>query len=208
MDLSSHLESLEKQLKTLPLVGHQCLAARNGESFLVDLIFVGAIKRSLSLGHGMIAMINTKNMMCARAIVRMQIDTVSRILAYTYVNDPETMAREIIAGKPLNKFKTREGELLRDAFLIDRMALSYPWVREVYKRTSGEVHFSEKQFFASVQATDDETHTVTLAISPFDEKYPEWSWSEVVTCFHKLNEILLEALESYVTSKSSKNDTA
>ena len=92
MSLSSELEDLEVQLKSLPEAGHKALAARDGALFLVDLIIVGAVKRSLSLGHGLIAMVKTKNMTCARAIVRMQIDTVSRLLAYTYVDDPEGMA--------------------------------------------------------------------------------------------------------------------
>ena len=142
-------------------------------------------------------------MTCARAIVRMQIDTVSRLLAYTYVKDPEEMARKVIGGAALNKFKSREGQLLRDTHLIDRMTESHPWVREVYNRTSGEVHFSEKQLFASVQSTNDATRTMTMVISPFDEKYPEWSWSEVVTCLHRLNEILITILEGYAIHKNS-----
>lgn len=202
MSLSSELADLERQLKALPGLGHKALAAREGALFLVDLIIVGAVKRSLSLGHGLIAMVRTKNMTCARAIVRMQIDTVSRLLAYTYVDDPEGMASKIIGGTPLNKFKSRDGCLLRDAYLIDRMTESHFWVREVYNRTSGEIHFSEKQLFASVQSTNDANRTFTMVISPLDEKYPEWSWSEVVTCFQRLNDVLIEILESYVIHKN------
>lgn len=203
MTILSDLEDLEAQLETLPRLGHQALTTRNGATSLVDLIIIGAVKRSLSLGHGLIAMVRTKNMTCARAIVRMQIDTVSRLLAYTYVKDPEEMARKVIGGAALNKFKSREGQLLRDTHLIDRMTESHPWVREVYNRTSGEVHFSEKQLFASVQSTNDATRTMTMVISPFDEKYPEWSWSEVVTCLHRLNEILITILEGYAIHKNS-----
>lgn len=202
MGLSSELEEFETQLGTLLESGHKALSARNGALFLLDLIIVGAVKRSLSLGHGLIAMVKAKNMTCARAIVRMQIDTVSRLLAYTYVDDPEGMASKVIGGEPLNKFRSRAGQPLRDAHLIDEMTKSHPWVREVYNRTSGEVHSSEKQLFASIQSTDDSTRTFRMIISPLDDKYPEWSWSEVVSCFQRLNEILAEVLESYVTHKN------
>lgn len=202
MTLSSEIERLDAQLHALPELGQKALTARNGALFLVDLIIICGVKRSLSLGHGLIAMVKAKNMTCARAIVRMHIDTVSRLLAYTYVANPEEMASKIIGGAPLNKFKSREGQRLRDAYLIDRMTESHPWVREVYDRTSGEIHFSEKQLFASVQSINDETRTMRMVISPFDEKYPEWSWSEVVTCFHRLNEILAEVLEAYVIHKN------
>jgi hypothetical protein len=202
MTLSSELDELEKQLDQLPLMGQKALAARGGALFTLDFVIVGAVKRSLSLGHGLIAMVNAKNMTCARAIVRMQIDTVSRLLAYTYVNDPEEMARQVIGETPISKFKSRDGHPLRDKYLIDKMTESHPWVREVYDRTSGEVHFSEKQFFASVRATNDETRTMTMVISPLDDKYPEWSWAEVVTCFKKLNSILSEILHDYVRHKN------
>lgn len=202
MALSSDIESLEEQLNSLPALDHQALAARNGALFLFYLVIVGAVKRSLSLGHGLIGMVKARNMTCARAIVRMHVDTVSRLLAYTYVEDPERMASKIIGGESMNKFKSRDGRFLRDAYLIDRMTEAHPWVRDVYNRTSGDIHFSENQFLASVKSTNDETRTMKMVISPFDDKYPEWSWSEVVTCFHKLNEILAEVLESYVVHKN------
>lgn len=201
MTLSIHLEELETQLHTLPRLGHEAFIAQDGVMSLVALMMVGAVKRSLSLGHGLIGMVNAKNMTCARALVRMQIDTISRLLAYTYVDDPEQVALKVIGGTALKTFKSKEGKLLFDSYLIDKMTESYPWVREVYTRTSGEVHFSEKQFFASVLLTDDATRTMTLAVSPFDEKYPESSWSEVVLCVHKLNQILIELLDSRIFHK-------
>lgn len=201
MSLSGDLQSLEEQLKALPGSAKNVLTAQNGAMYLVDLIMVGAVKRSLSLGHGLIAMVNATNMTCARAIVRMQIDTVSRLLAYTYVDDPEEVASKVIGGTPLSKFKSRDGHKLRDAYLIDKMTESHSWVREVYERTSGEVHFSEKQLFASILSMDDETRTVQMLIGHLDTKYPEWSWSEVVSCFQRLNKVLLEVIESYAAHK-------
>lgn len=201
MSLSDDLQSLEEQLKALPESAKNVLTAQNGAMYLVDLIMVGAVKRSLSLGHGLIVMVNATNMTCARAIVRMQIDTVSRLLAYTYVDDPEEVARKIIGGTPLSKFKSRDGHRLRDAYLIDKMTESHSWVREVYERTSGEVHFSEKQLFASILSMNDETRTFQIRIGHLDTKYPEWSWSEIVSCFQRLNEVLLEVIEGYAAHK-------
>jgi hypothetical protein len=202
MGLQSSLEKLEKQLGGIPGSAHRALATQHGALYLLDLIIVGATKRSLSLGHGLIAMINTKNMTCARAIVRMQIDTVSRLLAYTYVDDPEAMASKIIGGTPLNTFKARDGQKLRDAYLIDEMTKSHHWVREVYDRTSGEVHFSEQQLLSSIQSLDDTERTFQMLISPLDDKYPEFSWIELTECFYELNEIMIGVIESYVTHKN------
>jgi hypothetical protein len=200
--VNKELEELIEQLHTLPAKCRDALLASDGALFRVDLMIVGATKRSVSLGHGLVAMVKEKNMICARAILRMQIDTVSRLLAYTYVADPEDMARQVIRGTPLHRFKSREGDFLRDAYLISRMTESHSWVREVYRRTSGEVHFSEQQLLSSVCSVDNESSSLTIAVAPFDDKYPESSWIEVVKCFHRLNEIYIDMLDNYVTHKN------
>lgn len=202
MSLSKSLKKLEDQLSAIPGSAQRSLAAEGGALYPLDLIMVGATKRSLSLGHGLLAMISAKNMTCARAIVRMQIDTVSRLLAFTYVDDPEKMAIKVIGGTPLNVFRSREGKKLRDAYLVDAMTKSHHWVREVYNRTSGEVHFSEQQFFSSIQSLDDPERTVHMMISPLDENFPEVSWIELSECFHELNEIMIGIIESYATHKN------
>jgi hypothetical protein len=205
MPLSEDLKELSGWLDQLPRVGMQALGGSGAPMFVLDFILIGATKRTLSLGHGFVTMVESKNMMCARALVRMQIDTVSRLLAYTYVANPERMAKEVVGGKKLNKFKCRDGKPLVDGYLIDRMTRAHPWVRTVYDLTSGEVHFSEKQFFAAIHSMDEESRTVRIEIVSSDKKFPEWSWSEVVTCFSKLCEILVQTIDSYASHKAAKN---
>lgn len=207
MALSDDLKELSAWLDQLPRVGMQALGGSGAPMFVLDFILIGATKRSLGLGHGLVAMVESKNMMCARALVRMQIDTVSRLLAYTYVVDPEHVAKEVIGGKKLNKFKSREGKTLVDGYLIDRMTKTYPWVRTVYDLTSGEIHFSEKQFFASIHSLDEDTRMMRMEIGPSDIKFPEWSWIEVVTCFSKLCEILVQTVASYASHKAASNSS-
>ena len=171
---------------------------------VLDFVMIGAIKRSLSLASGLHAMVQAQNIVCARAILRMQLDTVSRLLAYTYVKDPETMAKGVIGGTPLKKFKSREGKSLVDSYLVDRMSQDHPWVRKVYDYTSGYVHFSEKQFFDSVHSMgSNKEHTVQLQVSHIDNKFPESSWEEVVACFNHLLEILKGILSAYAMSKTA-----
>ena len=120
-----------------------------------QVIMIGAIKRSLSLAAGLHTLVENKNMTCVRAIVRMELDTISRLLAYTYVSEPSEVAKEVIGGKALNKFKCKDGKFLRDSYLIEKMSEDYPWVTGVYKYTSGYVHFSERQVFDSIESLGD-----------------------------------------------------
>jgi hypothetical protein len=133
----------------------------------------------------------------------MQLDTISRLCAYQYVHDPEQVAKEVIGGKLLNKFKCTNGKPLTDRYLVDRLTERFPWVRNVYDFTSGSVHFSEHQFFDAVHSVgSEEERTVHFLIGRTDEKYPETSWEELPACFNHLNLILEEFLATYATQKS------
>jgi hypothetical protein len=206
MSLAEKLKDLTEQLDRLPKIAMGAIGASGTPMFILDFAVIGALKRTLSLGHGLVAMVNTENMTCARAIVRMQIDTVSRILAYTYVADPEELAKKVILdGVALKKFKSRDGIALTDKYLVDRMTETHSWVRTVYDSTSGEIHFSEKQFFASVQIVADAEvgGKITMHLGPRDTKYPEFSWVEVVACFSDLFDIFSEIVKNYIASKAS-----
>jgi len=197
MSLIAELEELENWVGHLPSVGMHTLGRSGAPMFILDFIMIGAVKRSLSLGSGLIGLVKSKNMVCSRALLRMQLDTVTRLLAYTYVEDSEAMAKEVIGGKKLARFKSRDGKQLRDGYLVDRMTEDHPWVRRVYDFTSGYVHFSESQFYDSIHSIgSDEERTVQIQVSHIDDKYPEFSWEEVVACFNELLKILEGILAS------------
>ena len=202
MSLSTELEKLSLWVECWPKIGMNTLGSTGTSMLILDFVMIGAVKRSLSLASGLLAMLQARNMVCSRALLRMQLDTVSRLLAYTYVADPEKMATEVIGGKQLKKFRSQDGKPLTDAYLVDRMSQDHPWVRNVYDATSGYVHFSESQFFDSVHSlSGDEERIMTLQVSHIDDKYPEESWVEIAACFNRLSEILLSVLTRYQASK-------
>jgi len=200
--LSAELEQLSEWLDRLPRLGMETLGGTGAPMFVLDFVFIGAVKRSLSLASGLHTLVVAKNIVCSRAILRMQLDTVSRMLAYTYVDNPQAVAKAVIGGTPLKKFKCRDGKALMDGYLIDRMSHDHPWVRKVYDFTSGYVHFSERQFFDSVQKMgSNEERTVTLQISHIDNSFPDASWTEIAACFNHLMALLAGILTSYSQSK-------
>tara|TARA_R110001583_G_scaffold137296_2_gene288974 strand:- start:140 stop:763 length:624 start_codon:yes stop_codon:yes gene_type:complete len=198
MDIETELKILSEWIENLPKIGMATLGAEGKPMYILDFIIIGALKRSLSLASGLHALVLSKNMTCSRAIVRMEIDTISRLLAYTYVDEPSDMARAIMGGKPLNTFKCRDGKKLRDGYLIDKMSEEYSWVKAVYKYTSGYVHFSEKQMFDSIDSLgDDEERTIKLLISEEDNNFPAESWIEIVQCFNEMLAILNKLFITY-----------
>ena len=108
------------------------------------------------------------------------------------------MARYIIGGRALNSFKCRDGKLLRDGYLIDKMSAKHPWVKDVYKYTSGYIHFSEKQIFDSIYSLgSDGQRKVEFQVNKEDHNFPEDSWIEIVACFNEMLGILSELLATY-----------
>ena len=183
----------------MPIVGKS-----GAPMYVLDFIVLGAVKRSLSLASGLLTLIEAKNMVCARAVLRMQLDTIARLYAYLYVEDPEQIAKAILGGEPLSNFKSMDGKPLRDGYLVDRLSERFPWVRKVYDFTSGYIHFSERQFFDAVHSVgSNEDRTIRLAIGRTDDKYPESSWEELPACFNHLNAILEEFLVDYAGQKQN-----
>jgi hypothetical protein len=202
MSLATEVQALSAWIDEFPAKAMPVLGGSGAPLYVLDLIVLGAVKRSLSLASGLLTLIEAKNIVCARAVLRMQLDTVTRLYAYLYVDDAEQVAKAVLKGQPLNKLKATDGKLLRDAYLVDRLSEQFPWVRRVYNFTSGYVHFSERQFFDAVHKVgSDEERTVHLSIGKTDDKYPESSWEELPACFNHLNIMLEEFLSAYVERK-------
>lgn len=116
MSLAEELETLSGWIHRIPRVGMDTLRGAGVSMHLLDFVMIGALKRTLSLASGLHAILVARNMVCARALLRMQLDTVTRFLAYTYVSDPESVAHGVIAGTQLRKFKSTDGKPLTDSY--------------------------------------------------------------------------------------------
>jgi hypothetical protein len=205
MTLAAEVHALSSWIDEFPRKAMPVLGKSGAPMYVLDFIIIGAVKRSLSLANGLLALIEARNIVCSRAVLRMQLDTVTRLCAYLYVNDPERVAKAVLGGEPLNKFTAKDGKTLRDGYLVDRLAEQFPWVRHVYDFTSGYVHFSERQFFDAVHSLGtDEERAINLAIAKTDDKYPESSWEELPACFNRLNIILEEFLVAYGERKQKR----
>ena len=203
MQIKSAISKLHDVLDKVPESMHAAFGAEGGNMYMTDLILAGASKRTISLGHGLIEMLNARNMLCSRALVRMQLDTVSRLLAYTYVSDREDLASRVIGGEKLRSFKCSNGKKLTDQYLISRLAEKLPWVTEVYERTSGAVHFSELQLFSTISHVSEDPNgkSISLVIGQHDANYPEGSWVEVADCFRELTDFFIHMLDQYAATK-------
>lgn len=204
MALNSEIEKLSLWMDKFPRESLSIICQKDSPMYVLDLIVLGAVKRSLSISNAMLNLVKSKNMVCARALLRMHIDTISRLYAYLYVDNPEEVAQKVLAGDKISQFKSNDGKKLTDSYLISRLSESFSWIKDVYRSTSAYVHFSEKQLFDSIKSiSEDHGVNIQLLIATTDEIYLESSWEELAACFNHLNIILVDFLDNYAEQKKS-----
>lgn len=122
-----------------------------GSVFPADLIVAGATQRSLMLTKGFVAMVKSRNALCAGALLRLQVDNILRLYASSlYPSSSETLMA-FLEDRPLHELKAPDGKRLTDAELCKRVGAIYPWVPAVYKETCSFVHFSRPAVMSAVK---------------------------------------------------------
>jgi hypothetical protein len=169
--------------------------------FPLDFLAFAAVKRHASTTSAFVAMVRAWNMVIARALLRMHIDTSLRFSAAWQVAEPHTFAMQVLKGERIDKLKTRAGMRLTDSHLVQLHKEKHPWLPAVYEHLSGYVHFSGAHISDAIKDLSDEDHTVEFLVSDEDRKFPEFSWLEVLECFREATSILDTFLQGWGATK-------
>lgn len=196
----ANLQELESRVLDL---GVRMLKAYGGAHYPFDEFALGAIKRTLSQLSAFRTLIESGNLMCSRAILRMQLDTAMRFAAAHLAHDPHDFAIQVMRGKRINKMKSASGHEMRDAYLARELTKKHGWFKRVYETTSGYVHLSEMHVFGTITKIEEQAKEVEWALTANDCHMPEESFIEAVDCFSAATDIFLEYLEGWVFTKSN-----
>lgn len=169
--------------------------------FPLDFLAFAAVKRHASTTSAFIAMVRAWNMVIARALLRIHIDTSLRFSAAWYVAEPHTFATKVLKGERIDKLKTRTGERLTDSHLVQLHKDKHPWLPAVYEHLSGYVHFSGAHIAVAIESVGDEDRTVQFLVSDQDLKFPEFSWIEILECFREATSILGTFVQGWGATK-------
>lgn len=191
----------ERQSRALLDLGPRMMEADGRRVFGIDLIAVGAIKRTITVAAGFRLLVRECNYLSAAALLRVQLDTLLRFVALELVDEPHAIAGLMLEGKSLRNERDRNGHRMTDSHLVDHLSPRFPWVREVYKETSGFIHFSDKHMFGPVTGVGDEAGTVEFLVSEVDAHVPLKHWLELVACFNETTSAIGGALASWTDTK-------
>lgn len=179
--------------------------ANNNAIYIIDLITVGIIKRSVSLLDAFCKLIETKNLLSAVSLVRLHLDSLLRLNAFSLVNNSNEVAYKVIRGDRLDKIKDRNNNYLRDRYLAEELNKKHDWVLRVYEETSGFIHLSKKHYFYALTDVNEQDRSVLLSISAKDDNITEQIIIEYLEAFKAISDLIIEYLTRWFVKKELPN---
>jgi len=174
--MNEALSKLEKIRDEHDIFGKKLLALSDGKVYPCHALYLSVLNRSLELYDGFLLLAKNGNYGCCMALLRMQLDNVLRFYGILITEDQHEAANRIFNGTQLNKIKDKDGEKLRDFYLVKRLSEQNNWIEHVYKLCSGYIHLSDQHVYHMIgrtDATDDDKRTFYMGSSDehIDEKY-------------------------------------
>jgi len=183
------------------------------ELYETDLFFIAVMARSYSLVDGFISAFDSWNPAVMAPLLRLQIDSLARVAYLAKVPKVEKLALYLIGGGEFRKLKDTDGKNLSDRRLVEHSQEAHPWIEDVYKATSGWVHFSPAHISAAVQLTPDESSDESflklfggIPIRP--EQIPLSALEELLGAMTQATNDLFGYVEIWAATKQAKLEPA
>jgi hypothetical protein len=202
--------------KTNALIGyrddHTRIAKRlmpKGAFYMLDLLAVAALKRSMAFLAAFRLLIEQKNFIGAAPFVRMQLDNLLRLSAAHRSSDPNQLSLNVLEGKQINNLTDRDGNRMTDSYLVRRLSEKHSWVSTVYKQASGYVHLSDKHILSTAKLGT-EVGAISMHITDVDADISEPLYDEAIEAFKSATDLLFEYINGLVVWKQNhaEADTA
>lgn len=150
-------------LKELRSQGIRLARGIMGENLTnIDLFFCASLDRCLHLLDGFVVMLRERNLTCAGALLRLQMDNCMRTYAAFIAKDRNAVADCLIDGTPIKHLEDENGKKMADWYLKEELTKIDPKFSHVYEQASGYIHLSAKAFYQTVKEIDDKGFTVQV----------------------------------------------
>ena len=147
--LPTYVKKLEDSFERSKELGRGVI----GENLLlIDLCYVSLLDRSVKLTEGFKQMLQIRNLTCAGALLRLEMDNSLRLFASYIAQDENEYANCVMKGERIDKLRDKNGKQMKDCYLKKQMEQFDKTFCNVYDQSSGYIHFSEKSFYQSISA--------------------------------------------------------
>lgn len=159
------------------------------------MMLASFVNRALALNRGFLSLESENNYLCAIPLVRMQVDNCIRLFAYFRMEGMNAYLKWAFSKKQLSRvqdYKTKA--LLTDTNIVKYLSEYFPQVDNLYKTTSGYVHFSEQIIKYTARSKPGETQ-VEFFVGERDEFSPE-AKKNIRFAMEYANHILYELIQN------------
>lgn len=167
----------------------------------LDYYITGVLNRACSLIYGFETLITTMNFISAAHLVRLHLDSYLRLSAGWLAKDPHDFSNRVLNGEPVRKIKDSDGHWMTDAYLKEKAAKTFPWIKDVYEETSGFIHFSSKHILNSISDINKERSTVTTTIGKTDINVSNLSRLEAIICMIEICNAIAVQVDGWIETK-------
>lgn len=151
-EITPKIESLSEIRKK----GKDIAAGIIGQTLLrEDLFFCASADRNMNLTDGFVEMLRTRNLTCAGALLRLQMDNCMRTYAAFIAKDRRSVIDCIITEGKISDQVDQNGKKMTDKHLKEVLCQFDSRFSAVYDQTSGYIHLSDKAFYQTVKSCDD-----------------------------------------------------
>src|SRR5699024_10993149 len=99
--------------------------------------------RSLHVIFRLTSRIRAENCVGDCHLVSCHLDNILRFIGAWLVDNPHKFANNVIKSIRVEERKSRDNKKLKDWYVRNKLAEEFPWVKSVYKETSGFIHLSK-----------------------------------------------------------------
>ena len=192
----SALDKIIDSLEKLRLEGVTLAKDIIGENLTQDdFFFCASLDRCLRLTDGIILLLKERNLTCAGALLRLQMDNCMRTYAAFIAEDRIKIIDCIIDGTPINKQRDNSGNQMTDGYLKKAITQYDSRFEHVYNQASGFIHLSEKAFYQTVADVSDGKISLQIGHAlPEKRNEPLLECAEAFCHFVKLHYKMLAAV--------------
>lgn len=176
------------------------IGGQNGHIHTMDLFTSAIINRSISLMRGFVTLAKENNCISSVPLIRIQLDNCLRFYAATLVSDYNDFFIEYLKGTHIRNLKDVNGEKMTDNYLVTKLDKVFPGLHNLYKNSSGYIHFSNEHSILQTILVADKERTIGTRIGYYDfysiDKKVDFAYN-----MFKTSEILLNLTRSWKFQK-------
>lgn len=184
-------------------MGAEIMRADSGKMFTLDLLAIAVLNRSACLLTGFCDLIERNNFIAAAPLLRLQLDNLLRFHGAWLAENPHTFSEEVLKGIHIRKLKDRDGNLMTDRYLVEKISEKYPVMKSVYEHTSGYIHLSDKHIFNSLGQLKKDG-TFHMKVSSSDGFIKESDYLEALRAFFEITGVLFSYMKGWSLTKDGK----